>query len=72
MTPVQFFDPVLQSWTIFAWGENSQLHKWAVSSTGNLTYIAQSNEFASADVRGKTSGRNARRILFGIEQWSRS
>src|ERR1019366_5506369 len=32
MTPVQFFDPVLQSWTIFAWGENAQLHKWAVSS----------------------------------------
>jgi hypothetical protein len=56
MTPVQFFDPVLQSWTIFAWGENSQLHKWAVSSTGNLTYIAQSNEFASADVRANPPG----------------
>jgi hypothetical protein len=56
MTPVQFFDPVLNSWTIFAWGENSQLHKWAVSSTGNLTYIAQSNEFASADVRGNPPG----------------
>ncbi len=56
MTPVQFFDPLLQSWTIFAWGENSQLHKWAVSSTGNLTYIAQSNEYASADVRGNPPG----------------
>jgi len=56
MTPVQFFDPVLKSWTIFAWGENSQLHKWAVSSTGNLTYIAQSHEFASADVRGDPPG----------------
>ncbi len=56
MTPVQFFDPVLQSWTIFAWGENSQLHKWAVSPAGNLTYIAQSNEFASADVRGNPPG----------------
>jgi hypothetical protein len=56
MTPVQFFDPVLKSWTIFAWGENSQLHKWAVSSTGKLTYIAQSNEFASADVRGNPPG----------------
>jgi len=56
MTPVQFFDPVLQSWTIFAWGENAQLHKWAVSSTGKLTYIAQSNEFASADVRGNPPG----------------
>jgi len=56
MTPVQFFDPVLRSWTIFAWGENSQLHKWAVSSTGNLTYIAQSNEYASADARGNPPG----------------
>jgi hypothetical protein len=56
MTPVQFFDPVLKSWTIFAWGENSQLHKWAVSSTGRLTYIAQSNEFASADARGNPPG----------------
>jgi len=56
MTPVQFFDPLLHSWTIFAWGENSQLHKWAVSSTGKLTYIAQSNEFASADVRGNPPG----------------
>lgn len=51
MTPVQFFDPILQSWTIFAWGENNQLHKWKVSSTGTLTYIAQGNEFASVDVR---------------------
>jgi hypothetical protein len=56
MTPVQFFDPVLESWTVFAWGENSQLHKWAVSSTGKLTYIAESNEFASADVRGNPPG----------------
>jgi hypothetical protein len=56
MTPVQFFDPVLQSWTIFAWGENSQLHKWSISSTGNLAYVAQSREFASADVRGNPPG----------------
>jgi hypothetical protein len=56
MTPVQFFDPTLQSWTIFAWGENSQLHKWAVSATGKLTYIAQSNEYASADARGNPPG----------------
>ncbi len=56
MTPVQFFDPVLQSWTIFAWGENAQLHKWGVSSTGKLTYIAESNEYASADVRGNPPG----------------
>jgi hypothetical protein len=56
MTPVQFFDPVLKSWTIFAWGENSQLHKWRVSSTGALTYVAEGHEYASADVRGNPPG----------------
>jgi len=56
MTPVQFFDPVLKSWTIFVWGENAQLHKWAVGPTGALTYVAQSNEYASADVRGNPPG----------------
>ncbi|MGB7726398.1 MAG: hypothetical protein WBL50_00095 [Candidatus Acidiferrum sp.] len=56
MTPVQFFDPVLNSWTLFAWGENSQLHKWAVSSTGKLTYIAQSHEYASDNVRENPPG----------------
>jgi hypothetical protein len=56
MTPVQFFDPVAGSWTIFVWGENAQLHKWAVSSTGKLGYVAQSQEFASADVRGNPPG----------------
>ena len=56
MTPVQFFDPVRNSWTIFAWGENSQLHKWSVAPTGKLSYIAESNEYASADVRGNPPG----------------
>jgi len=56
MTPVQFFDPVLNSWTVFAWGENSQLHKWAVSPAGKLTYVAEGKEFASADVRGNPPG----------------
>jgi len=56
MTPVQFFDPVLNSWTIFVWGENSQLHKWSVSSTGVLKYLGESNEYASADVRGTPPG----------------
>ena len=56
MTPVQMYDPVLQSWTIFVWGENSQLHKWAVGPTGKLTFVAQSNEYASADVRGRSPG----------------
>jgi hypothetical protein len=56
MTPVQFFDPILNAWTIFVWGENSQLHKWKVSSNGTLTYIAQSNEFASANLRNNPPG----------------
>ena len=56
MTPVQFFDPKRNSWTIFAWGENAQLHKWLVSLTGALTYLAQGNEFASDNLRGKLPG----------------
>lgn len=56
MTPVQMYDPILKSWTIFAWGENNQLHKWAVSSAGQLRYIAQSHEYASANARGKAPG----------------
>jgi hypothetical protein len=56
MTPVQFFDPVLNSWVIFAWGENSQLHKWKVGSTGALTYVAQSHEYASDNVRERPPG----------------
>jgi hypothetical protein len=56
MTPVQFFDPALNSWTIFAWGENAQLHKWRVDSSGKLTYVAQSKEYASVDVRGNPPG----------------
>jgi hypothetical protein len=56
MTPVQFFDPVLNSWTIFAWGENARLHKWSVSSTGHLTYIAQGHEYASVNVREAPPG----------------
>ncbi|HEV8189487.1 MAG TPA: hypothetical protein VGP83_17160 [Pyrinomonadaceae bacterium] len=56
MTPVQMYDPLLQSWTLFLWGENSQLHKWKVSDTGAMTYVAQSHEFASADARGTSPG----------------
>lgn len=56
MTPVQFYDPLLKSWTIFVWGENSQLHKWSVSASGQLTYIAQSHEYASNNVRGNPPG----------------
>jgi hypothetical protein len=56
MTPVQMFDPLLNSWVIFVWGENGQLHKWQVGATGKLTYVAQSHEYASADVRGNSPG----------------
>ena len=47
---------MLNSWVIFAWGENSQLHKWQVSSTGALTYVAESHEYASDSVREKPPG----------------
>jgi hypothetical protein len=56
MTPVQFFDPLLKSWTIFAWGENNQLHKWAVGPSGALTFVADGREYASVDVRGEPPG----------------
>jgi hypothetical protein len=56
MTPVQFFDPVLNSWVIFAWGENAPLHKWKVSAAGALTYVAQGHEYASDNVRDTPPG----------------
>jgi len=56
MTPVQFFDPVLKSWTIFVWGENQQLRKWAVDKTGALSLVAEGHEFASVNVRGEPPG----------------
>jgi hypothetical protein len=56
MTPVQFFDPVLKSWTIFAWGENGRLRKWAVGPSGALTLVGQGREYASVDVRGEPPG----------------
>ena len=56
MTPVQFFDPLLNSWVIFAWGENSQLHKWKVSPTGALSYVAEGHEYASDNVREAPPG----------------
>jgi hypothetical protein len=55
-TPVVMWDPILNSWTLFVWGENQQLHKWAVSADGAPHYIAQSREFASPDVRGTPPG----------------
>jgi|SRR6266568_3303249 len=55
-TPVVMWDPLLKTWCLFVWGENQQLHKWAVSATKLPTYIAQSHEFASPDVRGASPG----------------
>lgn len=56
MTPVQMYDPLLKSWTIFAWGENNQLHKWKVASNGRLTWVANSHEYASANVHDNPPG----------------
>ncbi|MFZ0745978.1 MAG: hypothetical protein WAM85_16325 [Terracidiphilus sp.] len=55
MTPVQYLSPV-HGQMIFAWGENSQLHAWAVSPAGDLTYLAQGNEFASVNVTNSPGG----------------
>ncbi|HEY4186240.1 MAG TPA: hypothetical protein VGP07_14280 [Polyangia bacterium] len=56
MTPVQYFDPLLNAWTIFVWGENAQLHKWSVGKAGALGYVAQSNEYASDELRNRPPG----------------
>jgi hypothetical protein len=55
MTPVQYLSPT-RGQVLFAWGENSQLHAWAVSPAGALTYLAQGNEFASANVTNTPGG----------------
>jgi hypothetical protein len=46
-TPVQYWSA--DGLKLFVWGENSQLHEWAMSPQGKLTYVAQSNEIASAN-----------------------
>jgi hypothetical protein len=56
MTPVQYFDPLLRLWTIFAWGENGVLRKWAVSLSDGLKLAGEGAEPASADVRGTPPG----------------
>jgi hypothetical protein len=55
MTPVQYMSPT-RGQVLFAWGENSQLHAWAVSPAGALTYLAQGNEFASANIANGPGG----------------
>jgi len=54
--PVVMFDPLLNAWTMFVWGENQQLHKWKLSANGTPGYIAESREYASPDVRGNAPG----------------
>jgi len=53
-TPVQYWSP--NGLKLFVWGENSQLHEWAMSPAGKLTYVAQSNEVASANIVNSPGG----------------
>jgi hypothetical protein len=53
-TPVQYWNA--DGLKIFVWGENSQLHEWAMSPTGQLTYVAQGNEFASPQSTNSPGG----------------
>jgi hypothetical protein len=55
MTPVQYLSPT-RGQIVFAWGENSQLHAWSVSSAGALTYLAQGNEVASVNIANGPGG----------------
>jgi hypothetical protein len=54
--PVVMFDPLLNAWTLFIWGENQELHKWKLSATGLPQYVTESREYASPDVRGNAPG----------------
>jgi hypothetical protein len=54
--PVVMWDPLLNSWTLFLWGENQQLHKWQISDKAAPKYLAESREYASPDVRGNSPG----------------
>ncbi len=53
-TPVQYWSST--GLRVFVWGENSQLHAWAMSPTGSLSYVAQGNEVASATVANSPGG----------------
>jgi hypothetical protein len=54
--PVVMFDPLLNAWTMFVWGENQQLHKWKLSADAAPQYIAEGRDYASPDVRGTPPG----------------
>jgi hypothetical protein len=55
-TPVQFLNPITNTWNLAAGGENAQVHVWNVSNTGALSYLGEGNEFASSDLRGRPPG----------------
>lgn len=55
MTPVQYMSPT-DGLHIFVWGENSTLHDWKVSPSGQMTYVAESREYASAAVTNSPGG----------------
>lgn len=55
-TPVVMFDPVLNAWTLFVWGENQRLRKWQLSATAAPRLVGQGADFASSDVRGNSPG----------------
>jgi hypothetical protein len=54
--PVVMWDPLLNAWTMFLWGENQQLHKWQLSANAVPKFLAEGREYASPDVRGTSPG----------------
>jgi hypothetical protein len=46
MTPVQYLSPA-KGLVLFGWRENSTLHAWSMSPTGQMTYLAEGREVAS-------------------------
>jgi hypothetical protein len=55
MTPVQYMSPT-KGLVLFGWGENSTLHAWAMSSSGQMTYLAESREIASVGSVNNSGG----------------
>jgi len=53
--PIQFFDPLLNSNVMVLGGENSRVHKWAITAN-TATYIAEGHEYASEWLRGRPPG----------------
>ena len=55
-TPVQFLNPISNTYEIAAGGENQQVHIWDISNSGVPNYLGEGNEYASSDLRGKPPG----------------